>query len=163
MDRSLPASSVLGIFQARVLECGAIGFSDQKGIEDKNNINKLSFLSLMGFFLFDLQASNDDSDDANGGGDGGDETASGNAGHQGERGLRTYQLEFNTRIILWLDVSTFFCSCYSITSRLWSLPNLQIHSILSSTAPGHAFSPPVKLYSLPSNDWYMLTLIIGEF
>ena len=86
MDHSLPGSSILGIFQARVLECGAIGFSDQKGIEDKNNINKLSFLGLMFFFLFDLQASNDDSDDANGGGD---ETASGNAGHQGECGSQT--------------------------------------------------------------------------
>ena len=50
MDHSLPGSSVLGIFQARVLECGAIGFSDPKGIEDKNNTNKLSFLGLMGFF-----------------------------------------------------------------------------------------------------------------
>ena len=27
MDRSLPGSSVHGIFQARVLECGAVGFS----------------------------------------------------------------------------------------------------------------------------------------
>ena len=29
MDCSLPGSSVHGIFQARVLECGAIAFSDQ--------------------------------------------------------------------------------------------------------------------------------------
>ena len=28
MDRSLPGSSIHGIFQARVLECGAIAFSD---------------------------------------------------------------------------------------------------------------------------------------
>ena len=95
MDCSLPGSSVHGIFQARVLEWGAIGFSDQKGIKDKNNINKLSFLSLMGFFLCDLQASIGDSDDDRGGGDGGDETASGNAGHQGDCGLQTYHLEFN--------------------------------------------------------------------
>ena len=139
----------------------------QKGIEANNNINKLSFLSLMCFFLFDLQASNDGSDDDNVGGDGGgvgsDETASGNVGHQGDCGLQTHHLEFNTRIISWLALSTFFCSCYSITSRLWSLHNLQIHSVLSSIAPGHAVSPPVKLYSLPSHGSYTLTLIIGEF
>ena len=28
MDRSLPGSSIYGIFQARVLECGAIAFSN---------------------------------------------------------------------------------------------------------------------------------------
>ena len=30
MDFSLPGSSVHGIFQARVLECGAIAFSERK-------------------------------------------------------------------------------------------------------------------------------------
>lgn len=43
----------------------------QKGREANNNINKLNFLSLKCFFLFDLQASNDGSDDDNVGGDGG--------------------------------------------------------------------------------------------
>ena len=38
MDCSLPGSSVHGIFQARVLEWGAIAFSE---IEKKNKINKL--------------------------------------------------------------------------------------------------------------------------
>ena len=33
MDCSLPGSSVHGIFQARVLEWGAIAFSDKKGLE----------------------------------------------------------------------------------------------------------------------------------
>ena len=32
MDRSLPGSSVHGIFQARVLEWGAIAFSKEKNI-----------------------------------------------------------------------------------------------------------------------------------
>ena len=32
MDCSLPGSSVHGIFQARVLEWGAIAFSDSKGL-----------------------------------------------------------------------------------------------------------------------------------
>ena len=32
MDCSLPGSSVHGLFQARVLEWGAIAFSDNKGI-----------------------------------------------------------------------------------------------------------------------------------
>ena len=34
MDRSLPGSSVHGIFQARVLEWGAIAFSREDGIDD---------------------------------------------------------------------------------------------------------------------------------
>ena len=33
MDWSLPGSSVHGIFQARVLEWGAIAFSDQRGYQ----------------------------------------------------------------------------------------------------------------------------------
>ena len=32
MDRSLPGSSVHGIFQARVLEWGAIAFSEREGL-----------------------------------------------------------------------------------------------------------------------------------
>ena len=36
MDRSLPGSSVHGIFQARVLECVAIAFS-QKGLGPKKD------------------------------------------------------------------------------------------------------------------------------
>ena len=35
MDCSLPGSSVLGIFQARALEWGAIAFSVPGGLDDK--------------------------------------------------------------------------------------------------------------------------------
>ena len=46
MDRSLPGSSILGIFQARVLERGAIAFSD---ILPRYSTNFLFFLRL--YFL----------------------------------------------------------------------------------------------------------------
>ena len=36
MDRSLPGSSIHGIFQARILEWGAIAFSDKISLPDKN-------------------------------------------------------------------------------------------------------------------------------
>ena len=38
MDCSLPGSSVHGIFQARVLEGGAIAFSTQRGINNKTGV-----------------------------------------------------------------------------------------------------------------------------
>ena len=41
MDYSLPGSSVHGIFQARVLEWGAIAFSILKPHEDKMNFKSL--------------------------------------------------------------------------------------------------------------------------
>jgi len=40
MDCSLPASSIHGIFQARVLEWGAIAFSDLDGYFYLKNKNK---------------------------------------------------------------------------------------------------------------------------
>ena len=43
MDCSLPGSSIHGIFQARVLEWGAIAFSEKSGIDDlifKTEIDK---------------------------------------------------------------------------------------------------------------------------
>ena len=43
MDCSLPGSSIHGIFQARVLEWGAIAFSEKNGIDDlifKTEIDK---------------------------------------------------------------------------------------------------------------------------
>ena len=43
MDCSLPGSSIHGIFQARVLEWGAIAFSN---VYTKKNSNKLKFLSV---------------------------------------------------------------------------------------------------------------------
>ena len=43
MDRSLPGSSIHGIFQARVLEWGAIAFS---ALAAKNIINLISVLTI---------------------------------------------------------------------------------------------------------------------
>jgi len=40
MDCSLPGSSVHGIFQARVLECGAIAFSEKNGLFDLKSFKK---------------------------------------------------------------------------------------------------------------------------
>jgi len=42
-DCSLPGSSIHGIFQARVLEWGAIAFSDNK---DENNLNQRVIIRL---------------------------------------------------------------------------------------------------------------------
>ena len=50
VDCSLPGSSVHGIFQARVLEWGAIAFSDSTKGRHK-------YTSLMGFFKVHLQNS----------------------------------------------------------------------------------------------------------
>ena len=41
MDYSLPGSSVLGIFQARVLEWGAIAFSGRKVMTNLDSIFKI--------------------------------------------------------------------------------------------------------------------------
>ena len=46
MDSSLPGSSVHGIFQASVLEWGAIAFSDHKLRGFKKHINLLSYSSV---------------------------------------------------------------------------------------------------------------------
>ena len=51
MDYSLPGSSIHGIFQARVLEWGAIAFSDSDVTYFISNINNLCHLS---FFLITL-------------------------------------------------------------------------------------------------------------
>ena len=50
MDCSLPGSSVHGIFQARVLEWGAIAFSEQKHYLaiSKNEIIHIKYLALSG-------------------------------------------------------------------------------------------------------------------
>ena len=47
MDYSLPGSSIHGIFQARVLEWGAIAFSDIYALKDDKHLN----------FILDLQES----------------------------------------------------------------------------------------------------------
>ena len=41
MDCSLPGSSILGIFQTRVLEWGAIAFSQDRAGIDKENLHRL--------------------------------------------------------------------------------------------------------------------------
>ena len=42
MDCSLPGSSIYGIFQARVLEWGAIAFSDQSEWPSSKNLQTIS-------------------------------------------------------------------------------------------------------------------------
>ena len=61
MDSSLPGSSVQGIFQARVLEWGAIAFSDKNVLRKHQFIYPLmyqnvytSFLQMVGFLLISL-------------------------------------------------------------------------------------------------------------
>ena len=52
MDYSLPGSSVHGIFQARVLEWGAIAFSDDpppRVMEIKIKVNKWDLIKLKSF------------------------------------------------------------------------------------------------------------------
>ena len=47
MDCSLPGSSIHGIFQARVLEWGAIAFSSLKpGLKDFEHVNELNCMQL---------------------------------------------------------------------------------------------------------------------
>ena len=41
LDCSLPGSSVHGIFQARVLEWGAIAFSEKEMLEIKNTVTEM--------------------------------------------------------------------------------------------------------------------------
>ena len=41
MDWSLPGSSIRGIFQARVLEWGAIAFSKKEMLEIKNTVTEM--------------------------------------------------------------------------------------------------------------------------
>ena len=51
MDCSLPGSSIHGIFQARVLEWGAIAFSgyDTKSTSDKRKSDTLDFIKIKTF------------------------------------------------------------------------------------------------------------------
>ena len=53
MDCSLPGSSVHGIFQARVLEWGAIAFSElsPRVMEIKTKINKWGLIKLKSFAI----------------------------------------------------------------------------------------------------------------
>ena len=53
MDCSLPGSSIHGIFQARVLEWGAIAFTERNPLG-------LDFLLVFVFELFNLEKKNDD-------------------------------------------------------------------------------------------------------
>ena len=50
MDYSLPGSSVHGIFQARVLEWGAIAFSENKGMMCEKIIGRLNFVKIKNAF-----------------------------------------------------------------------------------------------------------------
>jgi len=50
VDCSLPGSSIHGVFQARVLEWGAIAFSYMLG-QVPSNEKKAEFLSLLGIYL----------------------------------------------------------------------------------------------------------------
>ena len=55
MDRSFPGSSIHGIFQARVLECGAIAFSDQYMTTGKNiDLIKQTFVGKGMSLLFNM-------------------------------------------------------------------------------------------------------------
>ena len=50
MDYSLPGSSVHGLFQARVLEWGAIAFSENKGMMCEKIIGRLNFVKIKNAF-----------------------------------------------------------------------------------------------------------------
>ena len=50
MDCSLPGSSVHGIFQARVLEWGAIAFSAVKGYEKQNMVSEPQGIKVNDFY-----------------------------------------------------------------------------------------------------------------
>ena len=50
MDCSPPGSSVHGIFQARVLEWGAIAFSENKGMMCEKIIGRLNFVKIKNAF-----------------------------------------------------------------------------------------------------------------
>ena len=53
MDHSLPGSSIRGIFQARVLEWGAIAFSDKtSSVAQMQNLSCTFLLALKYVFIF---------------------------------------------------------------------------------------------------------------
>ena len=64
MDCSLPGSSVHGIFQARVLEWGAIAFSYETAEEANSSYNSSSTLNLINYFKHNTTTNNNSSNNS---------------------------------------------------------------------------------------------------
>ena len=64
MDCSLPGSSVHGIFQARVLERGAIAFSCETAEEANSSYNSSSTLNLINYFKHNTNNNNNSSNNS---------------------------------------------------------------------------------------------------